>query len=444
MSGIGLRRGRDGERGQALALFVIFLLVVLAGLALVVNDGILRRSNQELWNALDAGALAGAESLPGNPALAASDALKYALANHPGLGASSVNVSFRCLVGDRDGDGRPDAGDIPVTCNPGAGASWTCADGKCVAPCNPSAGQVCNTVVVDGTVATDFKMSGLTGVNGATTSYESAACAGFCGNNPVVPLDIGFILDRTSSMSDADLANVQDAALGTLQILDPSVQYVGLAVLGQSQKAANCAGAGNARGLAAAPGENGTWIVVPYPTNRPLANDYLLPDGSLNGNSQLVRTISCLNHSQTRTDLGDPLLAMANTLVNNGRIGVPKGIILMTDGAANMPDSRSCKYANDKATAVKNMGIAIYTIGFGVEGDTCVDIDGRYAGAPASRLLADMATGPTTDDGCTDAENADGDHYFCEPRTDSLAFVFKAAVTDLVQGAARLVSLPGS
>jgi hypothetical protein len=53
-----------------------------------------------------------------------------------------------------------------------------------------------------------------------------------------------------------------------------------------------------------------------------------------------------------------------------------------------------------------------------------------------------MATGPTADNGCTDAENADGDHYFCEPRSSNLTEVFRAATTALVQGAARLIQLP--
>jgi Putative Flp pilus-assembly TadE/G-like/von Willebrand factor type A domain len=436
------RQRREGEQGQVLVVFVICLVMVLTTLALIINGGVLRRSNQEQWNALDAGALAGAESLPANPTQARNDALKFALMNHPGLSASTVTVTFRCLVGDRNNDGRPDASDVPAVCNPGSGATWTCSAGKCVAVCNPSiAGQTCNTVVVTGTVDTAYRMNGVTGINGAATTYTSAACSGLCGADPAVPLDIGIIIDRTSSMSDADLNNVKNAALSMLQLFDPTKQYIGMAVLGQSQTAAACSGAGSARGLAAATAGSGTWVVVPYPTNKALSSDYL-SGAALNANSPLVRTIQCLDHSSTGTNLGDPLLAMGNELATQGRAGVPKGIILMTDGAANQPNTRSCKYAYDKATTVKNMGIELFTIGFGVVGDSCSDTDGTYRTASASKLLADMATGPTTDNGCTDAENADGDHYFCEPRTSSLTSVFHAAATALVQGSARLVSLP--
>ncbi len=433
---------REGDQGQALVLFVILLVMLLTTLALVVNGGTLRRSNQELWNALDAGALAAAASLPGYPDQAATDAARFAGLNLPDLTAGKITVTFQCLVGDRDGNGSPDSADIPATCNPGSGASWTCADGKCFAPCDPNiAGRVCNTVVVTGTVDTDFRLSGVTKVDGATTTYTAAACSGLCGSNPQVPLDLGIILDRTGSMSDADLANVKSAALGMLETLDPSLQSVGMAVLGQSQTSANCSGTGHPRGLAATGSQKGTWVVVPYPTNQSLSTNYL-KKGSLNANSQLVRTIECLDHSSTGTNLGDPLLAMAQILVDRGRSGVPKGIILMTDGAANQPNTRSCKYANDQATKVKNMGIEVYTIGFGVVGDRCTDLDGPYQNAYASSLLADMATQPTVDNGCTNAENADGDFYFCEPRSDSLASVFKAAAAALVQGSARLVSIP--
>ena len=73
----------------------------------------------------------------------------------------------------------------------------------------------------------------------------------------------------------------------------------------------------------------------------------------------------------------------------------------------------------------------------------CIDVDGKYANAFASTLLADMATAPTTDNGCTDAENADNDHYYCEPRSDSLKSVFQSAASQLLGGHTKLVTLPG-
>lgn len=437
-------RRSEGEKGQALVLFVIVLVMILTTLALVINGGVLRRSNQELWNALDAGALAGAASLPANPAGAQTDAVKFARINHPGLATTAITVEYRCLVGDRNGDNRPDAADVPAVCDPGSGVTWTCSAGKCVALCVPGGTRTCNTVVVTGTVPTAYRLNGVTGVDGAATTFSSAACSGLCGADPQVPIDIGFIIDRTSSMSDTDLTNVKNATLATLRILDPSKQHVALAALGKSQTSANCSGTGNARGLAEPDVTKGTWVTVPYPTNKALDNSYQNSDGTLNANDQLIRTINCLDHSRTQTNLGDPLTQLTDVMIAQGRSGVPKGIIFMTDGAANQPNSRSCKYANDAATAVKARGIELFTIGFGVVGDMCIDVDGTYQNASAANLLANMATGPTTNNGCTDAENADGDHFFCEPRSDSLTSVFRAAASQLLSGAVRLVQLPGS
>jgi hypothetical protein len=438
------RSRREGEQGQALVLFVIVLVLLLTTVGLVLNGGTLRRNSQELWNATDAGALAGAASLPMNATTAASDARKFSLANLPTLARGTTTITFRCLVGDRNNDGRPDAADIPAVCNPGSSATWTCTGGKCFANCDPARGHVCNTVVVAASIPVGYWLNDVTNVDGATVTHTSAACSGLCGADPAVPLDIGFIIDRTSSMSDADLTNVKNATLSTLRILDPNLQRIGLAVLGRSRTDSSCSGSGSPKGIASLIADVGTWVTNPYPTTGTLSSDYLTGTGAINTSSQLVRTINCLDHSSTGTNLGDPVKQMADVLVARGRAGVAKGIIFMTDGAANEPDWRSCKYANDKATAVKAMGIQLYTIGFGVVGDRCIDIDGTYRWALAADLLADMATGPTDNDGCTDAENSDGDHFFCEPRSDSLTAVFRAATTGLIAGNVKLVQLPGT
>ena len=48
------------EQGQIIVLFVLAVVVIMGFAALVIDVGVLRNSNQNLWNALDAGALAGA------------------------------------------------------------------------------------------------------------------------------------------------------------------------------------------------------------------------------------------------------------------------------------------------------------------------------------------------------------------------------------------------
>jgi hypothetical protein len=110
----------------------------------------------------------------------------------------------------------------------------------------------------------------------------------------------------------------------------------------------------------------------------------------------------------------------------------------------------SCHYANQKATAAKSAEIEVFTIGFGVENETCqYDNGSPYQNARATALLADMATDSQDDNGhcanssAIDAENADDDHFFCEAKDGtSLAAVFTAAAESLITGS-KLVPVFG-
>jgi hypothetical protein len=109
----------------------------------------------------------------------------------------------------------------------------------------------------------------------------------------------------------------------------------------------------------------------------------------------------------------------------------------MTDGA---PNGDTCAAANAAATAAKNAGIVVFTVGFGVGGADQCENSGTWAGKSVTKALAAMAN-DSDDDGCTEAENTDGDNYFCQPKTGDLDDVFKTAAAQLVRGT-RLVSLP--
>jgi hypothetical protein len=240
------------------------------------------------------------------------------------------------------------------------------------------------------------------------------------------------VVDRTSSMTSADLTNAKNGAKSVLQIYDPAFQHVAFGVLGPSRTTSTC-GSPNSGGigLASASAGSGTWLPVS------LSNNYQLANGSLNTSSLIVKTINCLNHSSVGTDLSTPMNRARQHLINNGRPGVKKGIIFMTDGAANEPSSRSCRDANNEATTTKNAGIEVFTIGFGVEGDRCVDSSGTYQNERATELLADMATDSFDDKGhclnaaAVTAENTDGDHFLCAPRTEDLSAVFTKAARAL-------------
>ena len=460
------RARMDREDGAILVLAAILLIVLFAVAALAVDITLKSTDRQQLWNSADAAALAGASLLPDGLA-AEAEALNFALANDADLAGGDVITTFRCLVADQNKDGIPDSGEVPSVCNPGpdvpsSGPPWVCADGLCVAPCVPADGDRCNTIVLETEKTTDFAFAPAIGIDQGTTDIVSAACQGSCGAGATGPVDLILVLDRTGSMSDADMDKVEKASLAVLDLFDPATQHVGLAVLPAADPGDLCVNASNQ--------SQGRWLAVPlssdYKDN--LNYDYD-GDGTLDvdSTSELVRIIRC-SDDRGRTDLGSPIRdfeGITNAsgdhayaeLLNRGRPGVKKGIILLSDGGANEPRNavaNPCLHARDMAQFAKSAGIEVYTIGFGVDSrsQTCEeDETGRYGkglfppdGSPVTRLLADMATQPSNDNctvATTDFENTDGDYFFCLPKDEDLSEVFVAVATQFIQGS-RLVNLP--
>jgi hypothetical protein len=282
-------------------------------------------------NAVDAAALAAAQELPDNGASAQAIAEQWAESNDSDITPSELDVSFRCIIGDRDHNNLPDMSDVPVVCNPGAGATWTCTGNICWAHCNFSgANKKCNTIVVGAAKDVPFYFAPvLAGLNGpdecfydecSTGDLRAAACRGACGESPAVPLDVALVIDRSNSMSATDLTNAKDGAKSVLQLFNPTQQHVALAVLGASNPGSPC-------------GDSlpGNWLTVP------LSSNYKNADGTLNTGSTLVSRINCLLHSSQGTNLGDPMDAARQHLLSSGRANVKKAIIFLTDGAANQP-----------------------------------------------------------------------------------------------------------
>lgn len=446
------KRPRKGERGQILMLAALMLVVLLGMVAMVVDVGRFLHERQDIQNVVDASALAGAYDLPNEVDDAEDNALAYALANDSELTSGEVDISFRCIVGDRNDDGQPDDADIPAVCDPGS-ESFTCFDDVCVAYCSPATGgNKCNTVYIE----TDKDVPYIFGpaidlFSGNTGSINAAACKGSCGGAPTGPADVVIILDRTRSMSSSDVSNAKDAAEAVLEIFNPQFQHVALGVLPPSEFDDDCESVPNSD---MDDPDAGNWVPVG------LSDDFKNSDGSLNNGSELVSVIDCLERAPFtffthQTNLGDPIDAAVDELINNGRTGVRKGIILLTDGEANQPSvSAPCNYGYQAAVAAKAAEIEIFTIGYGISdwwGTTeCTDdSSGPYEDEDVTELLADMATDSLDDGGnggCNnsseiDQENEDGDHFYCEARGEDLDFVFEAAATVLAQGA-RLILLP--
>lgn len=440
--------GRNDEGGQILVLFTLAIVVIMGLAAMAIDVGVLRNANQNLWNALDAGTLAGARDLPLDPAAAEAAALAYADANFPGGLPANVTSSFRCIVASVGG--LPRASDIPGVCDPGPAPVWTCNASICAAVCVPGPSTSCNAVVLEGTATVQYGFGRAVGVDSGTTQVvQSAACKGPCGTKPAEPVDLVVVVDRTSSMTGVDTVNARSASDAVRRQYNPAEQWMAFGMLGPSDPGAGCiTRPDNDIGTAILPGDLRRWIPIGLtgigaPTNANYAA----------GGSAMAQAIGCYTNSSVGTDLSDPIPAAAYELINNGRGDeVTKGIILMSDGQPNNsttpdPDDNYCKQSYDAAVAAKAQDIELFTIGFGLDGANnilCPDQSGPYQGVRSRQLLADMAT-DSVDGGCPGTSNDDGDHFFCVPKSSgasaNLANLFKQAANQLV-GGTRLIQLP--
>jgi hypothetical protein len=468
-------RPRRDERGQVIVMFALLLVPLMAAAALTIDISTHVNERQDVRTAVDAGALAAAAQLPATAANAAAitaTARGYTTSNDTELTNAAVAVGFQCYADDSNGDNLPDASFVPSVCHVnGSHGGFDCAGGRCFArpACFPAQGDVCNVVTVGSGKDVDYGFGQVVGIDkGNTGTITSAACRGGCGGAPASPMDVVVILDRTGSMSDPDLNRVKDATRSLLTFLDPTLHRVAIGLLGPSNPNDNTCNPSRARGKSSSAG-NATWIVAPY-SNGVVASemdDYRNPGSStLNNSSALVGLLAgnapagCINHSSVGTNLGQPIAeAMSRVFTPLTPSGRDKGIIFLTDGAGNQPNTQSCKFGDTNATTAKNAGIQIVTIGFGVADEQCSDAERagsststyRTSGSlprngAVTQLLADMASpinGVDADDnfGCTAAENSDNDNFFCQPFGTDLTSVFIRAAGQLT-GKPRLIQLP--
>ena len=88
------------ENGQAAALTVLFLTVLLLSAAAVIDVGSWMREDRDTQRAADAAALAGAQALPEDHATAEALAIEYGTKNGGGVLADDVNFETTVLAGD--------------------------------------------------------------------------------------------------------------------------------------------------------------------------------------------------------------------------------------------------------------------------------------------------------------------------------------------------------
>jgi type II secretory pathway pseudopilin PulG len=470
----GLRRLGD-ERGAVAVLFALTVVVLFGAVAFVIDISRLYHARQVLQNAVDLGALAGAQELPvqgiTTGAIAEDIAKRVAIANAPQLAGGGLTITFKCIVGDRDDNNSPDPGEVPFVCGPSAGtwpaATWTYKKSRAAHVCDPYEGDKCNTIRLSTSENVNYFFAPVIGINsGNTGAVNAASCKGACGAASS-PIDAVMVLDRTGSMTASDIANVKNAALSVLSFYDSSLQWVGLVALPYKDPLNPCEVFGDRRPSPPNPGPR-TYQVYPDSNYtdwqvEPLSQDYTAAGGGLNTLSRIVQSINCMQRARdyqttsgdrvyaisdggtpsgSHTNLGDPLDAARDMLLLQGRVDVPDVIIFMTDGQANQPSTRlPCKYFNDKATIAKSEDPpqTIFTIAYGLDSPPvqCADSSGLYRGKFATTNMADAATDSNDDfpGGCGANENKDNDHYFCTPGSADLEPVFRQVASEAIESA---------
>jgi len=341
-------------------------------------------------------------------------------------------------VADPEGNGGGDSPEIGFTCGPSSGgwsSGWTNRGSRTIHDCDPHAGDICNTIVLQTVESLDFSFAPAMGIQqGSTGTVRAASCKGACGTRSA-PLDVVLVLDRTGSMTAADLVNLKDGAKAELDAYDSRDVFVGVVSLPYGQPSNRCV-VNNPQAYPTASNPSVWWDV-------PIQGGYDNPDGTLNPSSQIAQTISCLQRSPGitvtvngvnrtsagHTNLGDPLDAARAMLAAQGRANVPDAIIFETDGQANQPAGlQPCNYLNRRATTAKAGGDIIYTIAYGLDSPPvrCTDTAGPFVNRYATTNLAAAATNSTDDlpGGCGTNENSDGDNYFCTPGSADLTPVF--------------------
>jgi hypothetical protein len=447
-------------------LAALTIVILFAAVAFVIDISRLYHERQVLQNAVDFGSLAGAQDLPvqgsAQANIASAIARTVAIANAPQVATSGLTIQYQCVVGDRNSDGIPDPEDIPFVCGPTGtwSSGWTPKGNRMVHDCNPFAGDKCNTIKLLTSNTIPYYFAPVIGINtGNTGTVAAASCKGACGA-AMSPVDVVMVLDRTGSMSPADVANVKNAALSVLDFYNPADQWIGLVTLPYGKGSPGSLGVS---GKCMAYGDRRTTppTYQVYPTiagsslwwaTTGLSQNYKV-GATLNPSSNLVQEINCLlraddwvystsqggSPSGNHTNLGDSLDA-ARAMLATGRPTVPDVIIFMTDGVANQPSSmQPCGYFNTKAQTAKDAGQTIFTIAYGVSSVNCASTDSStFRNKPATFNLASAATQPSFDDlagGCGPLENKDGDHYFCTPALADLEPVFRQVAAAAIETA---------
>jgi hypothetical protein len=371
----------------------VFLLMLLVTCGIVIDFGHAYRVKRALQASVDAAAAAGAGQLP-DPMLAVSTAHTYS--------AEDGGLNMVKSVSGVQVDATADCSTGPKFCDPA------------------------NTVHVTATAQVETSFLKLIGIDTITETVNAQACSP-CG---AVPLDIVIALDRSGSMGGSKMQSARDGINAFLSSMDPAVDSIGLVVFPPASSGGACQA-----------GSQANYDVVSNPyLVVPLSTDYGTVTGNTlvpNPSSALVSTVACVAPGGS-TAYANAIEAAQSELTANGRPGVQKVIVLLSDGAANtgpgyLPATSSyrsqpCNQAINSAGTSKALGTLVYSIAYDISG----------AGTEACRNDSGALESPAINATGALQSIASPGNYFAQPQPTQLTSIFLAISADLGRGSTRL------
>ncbi|MDO4784745.1 MAG: pilus assembly protein TadG-related protein [Propionibacteriaceae bacterium] len=292
---------KRNQRGAISVIVAISLVLLFGAAAMAVDISRLVGGKQQLQNAMDAAAHAGAGMLPDDPNGAIAMAKRLAKMNDPD---ADPDVDMFCVIASKGASRQPEAAQIPKVCQPGPGwqARVVCNESICVIPCTPGPTTRCNTLRTRASKDVPYAFAPVIGhTHGSTGDVVSVACHGSCGDTAPNAMDVVVVADRTLSMAQGDLEAMKDGIKSMLTVMNPDLQYVALGTIHRASGMYSC--------RQSLSGTSGPWVATEF------TNDYLLPgdpgNRALNPHSRLVEIVSCMRRPLPGEYTGGTHLAAA-------------------------------------------------------------------------------------------------------------------------------------
>ena len=403
---------RRADSGQVMPLIAFFMVTLLIFCGCVIDFGNAYRVQKALQASTDAAAIAGAGQLtlsyPANAANAIATAKAY------GASTGGKNVIA----------GVP-AGNVTVT------VTSSCVVSNPNLPCSGP-----NTITVKQNASVPTYFLGVLGYKSIPLSTSASACSP-C---DVLPLDIALVVDRTGSMAGLPFTQLKDGILtGFLPGLSASEDSVSLSLLPpDSNGTADVCSAQSSNSYNSA---KALYTVVD------MSNNYQDSKGNLLSSSPLISALNCMK-AGGGTDYSNAMESAYTEMTADGRAGVSKVMVILSDGAANTGQNCPAKNANGTwpstndphcknpcghavadATAYKAAGWMIFTILYN---------DGQ--GNEACQAWNGNNETPSITPAQAMQQMASPNEYFLDPNPSQLTSIFQQISSDMAAGASRLTA----